>query len=144
MELLHFIQENWQLITGTFGAVITFFVGKQIRKANERKADAEADSKHIENLDRIFKIQKQQVDDIVASFEAEKERIKRQLNDIVEELKKENESLRKLLLDKQHIIDEQTAVIDKYKRLLQEQKETIRKMSNSLNYYKKKYGKNEK
>lgn len=50
MQIPKFLVDNWQAIAVTLAPVATFFAGFKIRKTNERKADAEADSAEIQTL----------------------------------------------------------------------------------------------
>lgn len=105
--------EYWDRIVLAIGGVVAFFTGRKLQFISEDKAKVDVDSQRIENLDKLLKIQNEQIDVIKAQFQSRIDN----LSEYVKEL--ENINLR-------------------LESLVKEQKEVIKEQSKSLNYYKSK------
>jgi len=108
------IIEYWDRIALAVGGVVAFFTGRKLQFISEDKAKVDVDSQRIENLDKLLKIQNEQIDVIKAQFQSRIDN----LNEYVKEL--ENINIR-------------------LETMIKEQKEVIKEQSKSLNYYKSKF-----
>lgn len=105
--MFDFFSNNWQMITGAIGAVITFFAGMKLRRANatERRADALSAMQGTYAVfttqvnERILTMEKEihQLQNKVAEVERENKRLKKHVSKLSrenQELKKENNHLK--------------------------------------------------
>jgi predicted RNase H-like nuclease (RuvC/YqgF family) len=123
--------ENWELLVGAVGSIIAFFSGRGMKKAQEKQAVSNADALHLENLDKIFAIQKKQIDELVNDFEAEKKRLKLVMKETVDDLQT-------ILTQKQKIIGEQEKIIKKQNDHISELRKMVKNMESFINRHKKK------
>jgi septal ring factor EnvC (AmiA/AmiB activator) len=131
------ITNNWEVIAGALASVTAFFTGRKMQKITEKEANANADEKRITNIDKIFKIQNEQIDEIREQFE---NRVKH-LKDYIKEIEIVNDDLQKIVKSKQTIIESQNILLDNQNKMIEEQKNIISKQNRFLGIYIKKYGK---
>jgi len=83
------LMENWQILLGIVGSIITFFGGKKMKSIEEKKANSDA----VLSMQTVY-------DNFVKDIEARYREIKDEMSDVrteVVQLRKENSELRKEL-----------------------------------------------
>lgn len=83
------LMENWQILLGIIGSIITFFGGKKMKSIEEKKANSDAVLSMQTVYDNFVK-------DIEGRYREMREEMQ-QVKDEVIELRKENSELRKEL-----------------------------------------------
>ncbi len=132
--------EHWEIIAGAIASVVAFFSGKRKREIEVKKDESNADALHLENINKIFKIQNEQIAEIESQFEKRITSLKKSFEEKITEMEVEISNLQKLVKSKQNVIDEQEKLLEKHLKHIDELKKICRSQSRMINRYKKKYG----
>lgn len=93
---MNFFYENWQAITGIIGAIIAYFSGKKIRKADETKNTSDALTSMQATYDTWVNDFKARYDELKDELKIYREE-QLQLRQEIIQLRGENDELRKEL-----------------------------------------------
>lgn len=106
---MSFISENWQLLTGLVGSVVTFFTGFKLHKINEKKEGATA----LESIQRVY-------DTFSTQTNKKFEELYKEIADLKGENLEQRRSLRELQKDNRALHIQVSKLMQKNNELLLE------------------------